>query len=55
MADYIIGGILVVCVVLALRSYFGRKYSQTGCSGCSGCARAQQCMQAKENVDKKVK
>ena len=55
MADYIIGGIIIIGIVLAVRSYFGRKYSGAGCSGCSGCARAQQCRQAKENVDKTVK
>ena len=26
MATYIIGGLLVVLVVLAVRSYFGKKY-----------------------------
>lgn len=53
MADYIIGGIIIIGVVLAVRSYFGRKYANEGCQGCSGCARAKEC--GKENIDKSGK
>ncbi|MFR6370354.1 MAG: FeoB-associated Cys-rich membrane protein [Phascolarctobacterium succinatutens] len=42
MATYIIGGLLVVLVVLAVRSYFGKKY-RGGCNGCSGCPHAKNC------------
>lgn len=43
MATYIVGGVIVVAVILAARSYFGKKYgSSCGC-GCSGCAHAKQC------------
>lgn len=52
MSDYIIGAVLVVCVILAVRSYFGRKYADAGCGGCSGCACARECAVRKETVDK---
>lgn len=55
MSDYIIGAVLVVCVILAVRSYFGRKYSSDTCHGCSGCPRAAECAVKKETVDKKDK
>ncbi len=42
MATYIIGGLLVVLVILAVRSYFGKKY-RGGCNGCSGCPHAKNC------------
>lgn len=41
MANYVIGALLLAAVVLALRSYFGKKYQ--GCSGCEGCAYSQKC------------
>ncbi len=54
MAEYIIGAVIIVAVILALRSYFGSKYGDgSHCSGCSGCSRAAQCgLHAKETVDK---
>lgn len=43
MVTYIVGGVIAVAVILAARSYFGKKYgSGCGC-GCSGCAHAKQC------------
>lgn len=57
MAEYIIGAVIIVAVILALRSYFGSKYGDCShCSGCSGCSRADRCgLHAKENVDKSDK
>lgn len=54
MAEYIIGAVIVIAVILALRSYFGSKYGDgSHCSGCRGCSRAAQCgLHAKETVDK---
>lgn len=52
MSDYIVGAVIVGCVLLAVRSYFGRKFADTGCGGCSGCARARECAMKKETVDK---
>lgn len=43
MADYIIGGILLVLVVLVLRSYFGKKFENSCDCTCSGCSKAKQC------------
>lgn len=45
MATYIIAGLLAVLVILAVRSYFGKKYRGgcNGCSGCPGCPHAKNC------------
>lgn len=52
MATYIIGGLLAVLVILAVRSYFGKKY-RGGCNGCSGCPHAKNCNSIKKyNIDK---
>ena len=43
MADYILGGLLLLLFILAARSYFGRKIGG-GCScGCKGCPHAKAC------------
>lgn len=42
MANYIIGGILAVLVLLAVRSLLNKK-KEGGCSGCSGCSHASKC------------
>lgn len=47
MATYIIGGLLVILVILAVRSHFGNKYSG-GCNGCSGCPHAKNCNSIKK-------
>lgn len=50
MANYLIGGLIVVLVVLALRSYFGKKYG-SGCGGgCASCPYSGKC-----HTDKKIK
>lgn len=49
MATYIIGGLLVVLVILAVRSYFGKKY-RGGCNGCSGCPHAKNCNSKKNKI-----
>ena len=43
MATYVVGGILLVLVILAIRSYFGRKAKGELCCGCSACAAAKKC------------
>ena len=44
MADYILGGLLVLLFILAARSYFGRKFGgYSCCSGCKGCPHAKAC------------
>ena len=44
MADYILGGLLVLLFILAARSYFGRKFGGDSCgSGCKGCPHAKAC------------
>ncbi|MDY4919708.1 MAG: FeoB-associated Cys-rich membrane protein [Phascolarctobacterium sp.] len=44
MADYVVGGVLVLLFVLAARSYFGRKFRGNGCGcGCSTCPHATKC------------
>lgn len=53
MANYIVGGILLLLVILAVRSYFGKKFSNDGCRGCSNCANFSKCkVDFKEKVDK---
>lgn len=47
MATYIIAGLLVVLVILAVRSYFGKRYNG-GCNGCSGCPHAKNCNSIKK-------
>ena len=43
MADYILGGLLLLLFILAARSYFGKKFGG-GCSGgCKGCPHAKAC------------
>lgn len=49
MATYIIAGLLAVLVILAVRSYFGKKYSG-GCNGCSGCPHAKNCTSIKNKM-----
>lgn len=49
MATYIIGGLLVILVILAVRSYFGNKY-RGGCNGCSGCPHAKNCNSIKNKM-----
>lgn len=44
MATYIIGGLLVILVILAVRSYFGNKYR----GGCNGCSHAKNCNSIKK-------
>ena len=46
MANYIVGGLLAIAVILAARSYFGKKYSG-GCGGCEGCPHARECRSSK--------
>ena len=44
MADYILGGLLVLLFILAACSYFGRKFGgDSCCSGCKGCPHAKAC------------
>lgn len=53
MANYVVGSILLVLVILAVRSYFGKKFGNDGCCGCSGCPHAHKCkVDLKEKVDK---
>lgn len=50
MANYLVGGLLIVLVILAARSYFGKKYS-SGCGGgCTDCPYCGKC-----HTDKKIK
>jgi|GEM_PF-221895 len=49
MATYIIGGLLVILVILAVRSHFGNKY-RGGCNGCSGCPHAKNCNSIKNKM-----
>lgn len=49
MATYIIAGLLTILVILAVRSYFGKKYSG-GCNGCSGCPHAKNCNSIKNKI-----
>lgn len=49
MATYIIAGLLTILVILAVRSYFGKKYSG-GCNGCSGCPHAKNCTSIKNKM-----
>ncbi|NCD09250.1 MAG: FeoB-associated Cys-rich membrane protein [Negativicutes bacterium] len=37
MINYIVGGIIVVLIILAVRSFF--KKDDGECSGCSGCSK----------------
>lgn len=48
--DWLLGAALLLALVLALRSYFGRKYGQD-CGGCSSCPHAGKCLQNKANKD----
>lgn len=50
MATYIIAGLLTILVILAVRIYFGKKYSGGcgGCNGCSGCPHAKNCTSIKK-------
>ena len=44
MADYILGGLLVLLFVLAARSYFDKKFGGgSSCCGCKGCPHAKAC------------
>lgn len=43
MATYIIAAIIAVLVVLAARSYFGKKYAGGCGGGCGGCPYANKC------------
>lgn len=47
MATCIIAGLLTILVILAVRSYFGKKY-RGGCNGCSGCPHAKNCTSIKK-------
>ena len=50
MANYLIGGLISVLVIFAVRSYFGKKYS-TGCGGgCGNCPYSGKC-----HTDKQIK
>lgn len=49
MADYVVGIALLVAIILALRSYFGKKYQD--CSGCEGCAYSQKCKERNKIKD----
>lgn len=49
MATYIIAGLLTILVILAVRSYFGKKY-RGGCNGCSGCPHAKNCTSIKNKM-----
>lgn len=51
MANYIIGGVIAILVVLALRSYFGKKYGAGGGGGCAGCPYAGKCHTNKQIKD----
>jgi len=42
MIDYILGGIILLVMVLALASIFRSRKNGT-CGGCSGCASADRC------------
>lgn len=44
MATYIIAGLLTILVILAVRSYFGKKYR----GGCNGCPYAKNCTSIKK-------
>lgn len=49
MADYLLGGLLVLLFILAARSYFGRKFGGSSCcSGCTACPHAKACAKKEE-------
>lgn len=50
MVTYLVGAVLVVLLVLAVRSYFGKKYAGQCNSRCGGCPYARSC-----HTDKKIK
>ena len=43
MAEYLLGAVLVLLFILAARSYFGKKFGDSGCGGCKGCPHADAC------------
>ncbi|MEA4987382.1 MAG: FeoB-associated Cys-rich membrane protein [Anaerovorax sp.] len=51
MADYIIGTIIILLLVFAIRKTIKIKKSG-GCSGCSNCAASSFCKQKQEKTDK---
>lgn len=51
MANYVIGGVLVVLVVLAVRSYFGKKYGGGCGGGCGNCPYSGKCHTVKQRKD----
>lgn len=51
MANYLIGGLIVVLVILAVRSYFGKKYVGGCGGGCSSCPYSRKCHTNKQIKD----
>ncbi len=39
MANYVVGGVVAVLVILALRSLMNKKKDGGCCGGCSGCSK----------------
>jgi len=39
MANYVIGGVVAILILLAVRSLLKKKKEGGGCSGCSGCSK----------------
>lgn len=48
MATYIIAAVIAVLVVLAARSYFGKKYADGCGGGCGSCPYANKCHTTKK-------
>lgn len=48
MATYIIAAIIAVLFVLAVRSYFGKKYGSSCGGGCGNCPYSKKCSTLKK-------
>ena len=51
MANYLIGGLIGVLVILAVRSYFGKKYGNGCGGGCCNCPYSGKCHTGKQIKD----
>ena len=39
MVNYVVGGVVAILIILAVRSLLKKKKEGGGCSGCSGCSK----------------
>lgn len=39
MVNYIVGGVVAILIILAVRSLLNKKKEGGGCGGCSGCSK----------------